>query len=152
MIVYFYDIAPTPPPHPHRTSCRQANLFASILTFWKRKWNLSRTALFVCFFVGGGLESTPLSSCIYKKVVFLNAIIVDFVESVANQHLCTSIYFHSFLWLILILPRTLLHYSKQPCLEMQHLKMYLNWVSSFVFYTSRYFHWFLWNFYFWNYW
>ena len=102
-------------------SGQQANLFAIILTFWKRKWNHSRTALFVCFFVGGGLESTPLSSCIYKKVVFLNAIIVDFVESVANQHLCASIYFHSFLWLILILPRTLLHYSKQSCLEMQHL-------------------------------
>ena len=83
---YFFCSYPYPSLEP---SGRQANLFASILTFWKRKWNHSRTALFVCFFVGGGLESTPLSSCIYKKVVFLNAIIVDFVESVANQHLCT---------------------------------------------------------------
>ena len=31
-----------------RTYGRQANLFASILNFWKRKWNLSHTGLLPC--------------------------------------------------------------------------------------------------------
>ena len=43
--------------------------------------------MFVFFFVGGGLE------CVCKKVVFLNATIVDFVESVANQHLCACAFY-----------------------------------------------------------